>query len=49
MFDNGLQYPNVGVRQNKGRHGAGWGPMPDSRCLQVFVGKTDILETIHSI
>ncbi len=41
MLNNGLQCPDSGVRQNKGRRGAGWRPMSGSWCPQAFVGKTD--------
>jgi hypothetical protein len=42
MFNNDLQCPDLGVHQNRGGHGVGWAPMLGARCLQAFVGKTDI-------
>ena len=42
MFDNGLQCPDLGVRQNKGRRGVAWGLVSGSWCRQAFVEKTDI-------
>jgi hypothetical protein len=44
MVDNGLSSPDLGVRENRGGRGVGWGPMSGSRFLQAFVGKTDIFK-----
>ncbi len=43
MLDNDLQCPDLGVRQNKGHRGVGWGPIFGGWYQQLFVGKTDIL------
>ena len=43
MPNNGLRCHDLGVRQNRGRRGVGWGPMSGSWCRQAFVGKTNIL------
>ena len=42
MLDNGLSSPDLGVRQNKGRRGVGWGPMSGSWCPQAVIEKTDL-------
>jgi len=42
IFDNGVSSPDLGVRQNKGLRGAGWGQMLRAWYLQARVGKTDI-------
>ena len=49
MLNNGSQCPDLGVRQNTGDRGVRWGHVLRAWCLQAFVGKTDILEAIHSI
>jgi len=44
IFDNGVSSPDLGVRQNKGRRGAGWGLILRAWYLQARVGKTDKFE-----
>ena len=41
MLNNDLQCLDLGVRQNKGRRGVGWGPMLRAWYPQAFVGKAD--------
>jgi hypothetical protein len=42
MLKNDLQCPDLGVRQNMGHRGVGWGLMLGSWYPQARVGKTDI-------
>lgn len=41
MLNNGLQCPDLTVRQNKGGRGTEWSLVLGSWCPQVRVGKTD--------
>ena len=43
MLNNDIQCPGLGVRQNRGGRGVGWGQMFRAWCLQAFVGKNRIL------
>ncbi len=47
MHNNGLQCPELGVRQNKGRRGVAWGLVSGSWCRQAFVGKTDKFKRLN--
>ena len=48
MLNNGLQCPDLGVRQNNCGSGVEWGQMSGSRYLQAFVGKTDKFKCLLS-
>ena len=45
MLNNGLQCPDLTVRQNKGGRGVGWVPMFGSWSQQALIGKTDVSGT----
>jgi|GEM_PF-4591758 len=44
MLDKDIHCPNLGVRQNMGRRGVGWGLILRAWYPQAFVGKTDKFE-----
>jgi hypothetical protein len=48
MFNNGLQCPDSGVRQNQGHRGVEWSQILGSRFLQAFVGKTDKFKLVST-
>ncbi|NDD67740.1 hypothetical protein EBZ35_08875, partial [bacterium] len=47
ILNNNSQCPDLGVRQNGGGRGVGWGLVLSFRYRQVYVGKTDITSSVY--